>query len=150
MTKPVAEAGRILYDSILARMGESSTPIPSAQVLTPEQVAERRRIRAERSQARRYRDDYAYEFVQGDGVAFDYGYDFIECATLKFCHAQNADEFTPFYCFLDYPESKVWGLGLSRTMTLAEGHAKCNHRFKQGRKTELEWPPPFLNRERLL
>jgi hypothetical protein len=84
-----------------------------------------------------------YEFVVGDGEEFDYGYDFLECAAQKFYHAQDADKFTPFYCFLDYPKSKM---GLSRTMTLAEGHAKCNHRFKEGRKTEFGWPPPFLKK----
>ncbi len=59
-------------------------------------------------------------------------------------HAQGASGFLPFYCFLDYPYSRVFGLGLTRTMTLAEGHTRCNPRFKCGRQTELEWPPPFL------
>jgi hypothetical protein len=143
-SKVAEETGKILYEAILARIDEPQTPIPPSRRLTPEQLMERRRRRAERSQKRRYADDYVYEFIAGNGEEFDYGYDFTECAAQKFYHAQGADEFTPFYCFLDFPTSKVWGLGLSRTMTLAEGHKKCNHRFKKGRKTEVEWPPPFL------
>lgn len=88
-----------------------------------------------------------FEFISGTGEEFDYGYDFLECAVQKFYHAQGADEFLPFYCFLDFAWSKVHGLGLSRTMTLAEGHMKCNHRFKQDREVQHEWPPLFLKEE---
>ena len=137
------ETGKVLYDAALARIGEPPAAIPPSEMLTPEQLVEKRKRRAERSREQRYPDDYVYEFVAGDGQEFDYGYDFLECAAQKFYHAQNADEFTPFYCFLDYPKSKM---GLSRTMTLSEGHPKCNHRFKQGRQPEFGWPPPFLKR----
>jgi hypothetical protein len=138
------ETGKVLYDAALAQIDDSPIVIPPSEILTTEQLMERRRRRAERSQERRYPEDYVYKFVAGDGVEFDYGYDFLECAAQKFYHAQGADEFTPFYCFLDYPKNKM---GLSRTMTLAEGHAKCNHRFKEGRKAELGWPPPFVKQE---
>lgn len=132
------ETGKILYDAILARVDEQRAPIPPSERLTTEQLMERRKERAQRSQKRRYPQDYAYEFVAGDGEEFDYGYDFTECAAQKFYHAQGADEFLHIYCSLDYAWSKVYWLGLSRTMTLAEGHKKCNHRFKKGRETELE------------
>jgi hypothetical protein len=139
----VEETGKILYDAILVRVDEPRAAPPPAQRLTAEQLMERRRERAERSQERRYPQDYVYEFVAGDGAQFDYGYDFLECAAQKFYHAQDADEFLPFYCFLDFAWSRVYGLGLTRTMTLAEGHPKCDHRFKKGRRTEPDWPPLF-------
>lgn len=137
------EAGKVLFDAAVARIGVARATIPPSQMLTPEQLMARRRERAERSQQRRYPGDYVYEFVAGDGVDFDYGYDFTECAAQKLCHAQGADEFMPFHCYLDYPKSTM---GLRRTMTLAEGHPKCDHRFKAGRDVQLEWPPPFLRR----
>ena len=140
--KTAEETGRILYDAIELR--GPGPPIPPPKRLTPEGLMRRRRARAERSQKRLYHGDWVYQFIRGDGVEFDYGYDFVECGTQKFYHAQNADELLPFYCFLDFPKSKVDGLGLTRTMTLAEGHRKCNHRFKKGRRTEQEWPPSFL------
>jgi hypothetical protein len=142
--RTVEETGKVLYDAILARMGEPQAPIPPAKLLTPEQMMEDRKKRAEQSQERRYPDDYVYRFVLGDGQEFDYGYEFIECATLKFYRAQGAAEFAPFFCFLDFPQSQVSGLGLSRTMTLAEGYDRCDHRFKAGRESESAWPPPFL------
>jgi hypothetical protein len=142
--KTAPETGKMLYDVILARAEMSQIPIPFSESLTSEQFVERRRGRAQKSQERRYAEGYVCEFILGDGVEFDYGYDFKECAAQKFYRAQGADEFLPFFCFLDYPSSKMLGLGLVRTMTLAEGYEKCDHRFKSGRKTELEWPPPFL------
>jgi hypothetical protein len=79
-----------------------------------------------------------------DCEAFDCDYDFSECGAKEFFHAQVAGEFLHFYCFLDHPISRTGGYGLERTFTLAEGHSKCDHRFKKGRKTELERSPPFI------
>ena len=141
------ETGKILYDSILTRIGEAKPPIPPAEVLTTEQLMLRRREQAVRSQLRSFPGDYVYEFIIGKVGEFDYGYDFLECAAQKFYHAQGADEFLPIYCFLDFAWSRLYELGLSRTMTLAQGHPKCNHRFKQGSETAAEWPPPYLKGE---
>lgn len=141
------ETGKVLYDAVLARLGEPQTP-PS-QPLPAEQLMERRRRRAEWSQERRYSAGYVYYFVAGDGQEFDYGYDFIECAAQKFYRAQGAEQFLPFFCFLDHAYSQVYRQGLTRTTTLAEGSARCDHRFKAGRQTEAGWPPPFVATTRL-
>jgi hypothetical protein len=145
--KTAEEAGKILYDAVMARINEPQTPVSPSELSTPEQLMERRKNRAELSQMQRHAEGYVCELVIGDGKEFDYGYDFIECAAQKFYHVQGADEFLPFYCFLDFPKSKVFGLGLTRTMTLAEGYEKCNHRFKSGGTAELEWPPHFVKHE---
>ena len=140
------ETGKILYDAILARLGKPRLPVPPAEFLTREQRDERTIKAGERSQERRYPGDYVYKFVAGDGKKFDRGLDFTACASLKFYHSQGADEFLPFYCYLDYPSSRVSGVGFSRTMTMSEGDKKCNHRFKEGQETKLVWPPEFLKR----
>jgi len=140
------ETGKILYDAILIRVGLPRPPIPPAEFLTREQRNERTKKGGEKSQERRYPGDYVYRFIAGDGKKFDRGLDFTECASLKFYHSQGADEFLPFYCYLDYPASRVAGEGFFRTMTMSEGAAICNHRFKSGGVTKLVWPPPFLKR----
>ncbi len=142
--KTAKETGKVLYDAALTHINLTPAEMPPSEWLTREQLMERRKKWAVRSQERRYLDDYVYEFVPGDGEGFDYGYDFLECAAQKFYHAQGADEFMPFYCYLDFPKSKM---GLSRTMTLAEGYPQCNHRFQEGRKAVFGWPPPFLKRD---
>jgi hypothetical protein len=138
------ETGRVLYDTEVAQSGEKAPPIPPDQVLSRTELMERRRERALRSQEREFDWDWVYEFVEGDGETFDYGYDFVECATAKFYHSQGADEFLPFYCFLDFPKCESIGLGLTRTMTLAEGFDRCDFRFKEGAKAGQRWPPAFL------
>jgi len=138
--KTAAEVGRVLYEAIPALLGDVRPPPP----LDDDELMRRRRERASRSQRRQYRAGWVYSFVPGDGEAFDYGYDFTECAAQKLYHAHGAGEFLPYYCFLDFAVSRAAGLGLHRTMTLAEGHARCDHRFKRGRETGQDWPPPWL------
>ena len=140
--KLTEETGKVLFDAETALIHQPTIPIPVSELMTADQLMERRRIRAQRSQERHYPEDYVYKFVPGNDE-FDYGYDFFECAAHKFFHAQDADEFTPFYCYLDYPKCRRAKLGLVRTNTLAEGNNKCNHRFKIGGDTKLNWPPTF-------
>jgi hypothetical protein len=145
--KTAEEAGKIIYDAYLIKVHKPQPAIPPAEWLTPEQIMERRKQGAERSQERRYPGDYVYTFIVGDDKEFDNGFDFTECASLKFYHAQGANELLPYYCYLDFLAGKVRGFGFSRTMTLHEGHGKCNHRFKVGGESKAGWPPPFLKRK---
>ena len=131
--KTAEETVQILYEAILSRLGEPQPPLPEDQVLTAEQLMERRKKRAEFSQERRFPQGYVAEFIPGDGVSFDYGYNFSECAAQKFYRTQAAEDFLPYYCKLDFAYDQVYGLGLKRTTTLAEGGAYCDHRFKSDR-----------------
>ena len=79
-------------------------------------------------------------FVHGDGKEFDYEFDYIECAVLNFYRQQGAAELVPYLCAIDKIASELLGWGLRRTMTLAEGGAKCDFRFKKGGKTCVEIP----------
>ena len=140
--KTAEETGKIIYDAVV----ESVSHLPPLPPKSPEDI-ERKREQARESRERRYPGGWIREFVEGDGVEFDYGYDFMECGTQKLYRAQGADEFLPFYCFLDFVTYRTAGWGFARTMTLAEGDEKCDFRFKRGGKTERGWPPPFLGGE---
>jgi hypothetical protein len=142
--KTAEEAGRIIYEGYIRKANEPQPTIPPSKWLTSEQRLEQSRRGAIRSQERRYPGDYVYTFVEGEGEEFDHGFDFTECASHKFYHEHDADEFLPYYCYLDFVAGKVRKFGFIRTMTLYEGHGKCNHRFKTDGKTEADWPPPFL------
>lgn len=142
--KSAVEAGKVLYDSVFVREGEhDSRPSPSPR-LSREERMELRKQRAERSQKREYAWDWVYEFVEGEGESFDYGYNFTECATQKVYQLYGAEAFLPFYCFLDFPKCELAGLGLRRTNTLAEGDECCNFRFKEGGTATQRWPPKAL------
>jgi hypothetical protein len=83
---------------------------------------------------------WVWSFVEGDGAEFDFGTDITECAIKKFLCAQGADELTPYLCRIDFAVSRAFGMGLSRTMTIAEGGEKCDFRYKRGRETKQGWP----------
>jgi len=142
--KTAEETGKIIFDAVVERV--SHLPVALVQALGPEEILAKKE-EARRSQERRYPDDWVWEFIEGDGTEYDYGYDFLECGTQKLYRAQNADEFLPFYCYLDFVTVKTSGWGFTRTMTLAEGCRKCDFRFKLGGETEYTWPPPFLRRQ---
>lgn len=84
------------------------------------------------TQKREHPDNFVMTFVEGDGEEFDYGYDYTECAILKFFEAQGASELLPYICASDIPVSKARNMGLKRTTTLALGSEKCDFRFKKG------------------
>jgi len=96
--------------------------------------------RAAESRQRKYAGDYVYDFIPGDGVNFDYGVDYVECASHKFLQAQRAGELTRFICPMDILYSQTLGWGLKRTTTLAEGGQRCDFRFQQGGKTQVAVP----------
>lgn len=142
--KSLEETGKILWDALITQIDKTHHKVFPDGWENREEYFDVRRQGAEDSQERRYSSDYVYEFVMGNGEEFDYGYDYTECATGKFFNHCQADEFTPYYCYLDYPLCAARGLGLSRTKTLVAGYDKCNHRFSPGRETPLIWPPAFL------
>ncbi len=70
------------------------------------------RERALESHLRKYPGDYVFNYVEGDGITFDYGVDYLECASCKFLEAQRAMELAPYLCAIDqiYSEKFGWGL----------------------------------------
>lgn len=98
------------------------------------------RKRSEESQKRAYPDDFVYQFVEGDGINFDYGVDYLECANCKFLQKQGASEFAPYICPADILYSKALGWGLTRTTTLAEGGERCDFRFKRNGEIRVAVP----------
>lgn len=99
---------------------------------------------AAETQKREYAENSVAVHMEGDGVDFDFGIDFLECAIVKFYEAQGAAGFAPYLCLFDFAMWKACGLGLRRTMTIAEGHEKCDFRYGKGRETTDGWPPRFL------
>lgn len=89
------------------------------------------------SQKRLYPGGYVFSFVDGDGREFDYGVDYSECGACKFLSKQGAAEFAPYICTADIIYSELFGWGLTRTKTIAEGFEKCDFRFKKGGKTRV-------------
>ena len=96
---------------------------------------------AKESQKRTYPGSYVFAFIEGDKRTFDYGFDYLECGACKFLSQQGAPELAPLLCAVDIVGSEIYGWGLTRTMTIADGHNKCDFRYKKGGKTNVTISP---------
>ena len=142
----VEEAGQLVYDASLAYL--QAVPGFARRFLgfmsfSPRYM-KRLEKRAAESQVRKYVGDYVFTYVEGDGISFDYGVDYTECASCKFLRAQGAFEVAPYLCAADQLYSELLGWGLVRTMTLAEGAEKCDFRFKKGGQTRVALPASLI------
>jgi hypothetical protein len=140
--RTVEEAGRLVYE-----IGEAEfEAIPGwvrrviGILWFSRWFAKRLQKRAASSQERKYSGGYVLVYVEGDGQDFDYGIDYIECASCKFLNEHDAAELGPYVCAVDKVASEMLDWGLRRTMTLAEGGERCDFRFKKGGKTYVTIP----------
>jgi hypothetical protein len=141
--RTVEEAGQVIYDMTEAYV--KSIPAFVRRIIGSLWFSylflKRLKRRAVQSQKRKYPGDFVFQYIEGDGQTFDYGIDFIECANCKFLREQGMDELAPYVCAGDKHASELLGWGLMRTMTLADGHEKCDFRFKKGGKTRVKISP---------
>ncbi len=93
------------------------------------------------SQKMQYEDDYIMEFVEGDGINFDYGFKITQCPIQKFYEKVGSEKFMPFVCLGDFAEANVCGYGFTRTQTLGNRDPICDHRYIKNGTTEKAWPP---------
>jgi len=91
----------------------------------------RQKQRASKSQEQQYPGDFVLEFVPCQpNDDFDWGINYVECGVVKFFKEQNAEEFTPTMCRIDYLMFPALGIELKRTGTIAQGCNQCDFRFR--------------------
>jgi len=139
--KTAEEAGRISYEGVEAQL--YSQPEKQRSLFGMRMFSEiglqMLKEAAAKSQKRIYSEDWVWSFVEGNGMEFDFGTDITECAICKFFHVQGAEELAPYMCRMDFATSKAYGMGLVRTMTIAEGGKKCDFRYKRGRGAKINF-----------
>ena len=140
--KAVEETGELLYE--IGKAFLKSSPAFLVRLFGRMNFSRfylnRLRKRANESHQRKFTYDYVFNFIEGDGKAFDYGVDYLECASCKFLTKQGAPELAPYLCPVDILYSDALGWGLMRTTTLAEGADRCDFRFKRGGSTRIAVP----------
>lgn len=81
------------------------------------------------SQQREHPENFVFEVVEGDGENYEWGVNYIECGVVKYFHRMQADEFTPYMCFIDFLMYPGMGVDLHRTGTIGTGCTHCDFRF---------------------
>jgi len=102
------------------------------------------KVITEKSQKKQYPDDWVWEFVEGDGKTFDYGFNVSECGIHKVFKRLGAEKYVPFICLADFATANVYEFGFTRTQTLGNGAPICDHRFIKNGTTARTWPPDNL------
>jgi len=100
--------------------------------------------RSKESLRRKHIADYVFNYVQGRDNVYNYGIDYLECASCKFLAAQRSFELMPYICAVDKVTSEMLGWGLSRTSTLAEGASSCDFRFTKKGLTMVAVPASLM------
>lgn len=96
------------------------------------------------SQKRKYPENWVGDFVESDGITFDYGLNFTECAWVKLVQKEGAEDIAPYACLCDYARMRAIGVGFKRTKTIAAGADICDFRFIKEYQTPRGWPPEDL------
>ena len=135
-TRETGELAYTLSQTYLARVPGFARRLLGYMSFSPKYLRKLRK-RAEESQRHPYQRGYVYSYVEGDGVNYDYGVDYRQCATWTLFQEQGAVELTPYLCACDHLYSEMLNWGLTRTTTLGEGGEVCDFRFKRGGPTRV-------------
>lgn len=81
---------------------------------------------------------WVLDFVEGEPGAFDFGVDYKRCAIRELAIANGAADLAPYICLADVPGSEMFGWGLARSETLAQGGTRCDFRFRRGKTTDVK------------
>ena len=140
--KPVDESWEVCNEIIKAQL--NSIPRFLWKIIRNSVFSKRQkniyRKQAKESQKRIYTKGDVFTFVEGDGKPFDYGLDIVECAKVKYLKEQNAMEFMPYVCLVDKLWAEIFGYGLVRKGTIADGFEKCDFRLKKDGLTQVDSP----------
>jgi hypothetical protein len=137
--RSLEETGKVIYDSaeyLLHHIPRYLSRMFAGMNFSPRYLTELQH-QATESHNGKYPDGYIFDYIEGSKPAFDYGIDYCECASVKFLKKQGACELAPYLCPIDILYSDVFGWGLHRTMTLADGDPRCDFRFKRGGSTDV-------------
>jgi hypothetical protein len=91
------------------------------------------------TQKKEFPMNWIAEYKEGNGVDFDWGYNYSRCSIVEFFKSWNAPDLAYYMCLTDFVRSRTIGTGLERTQTLAMGDSCCNFRYKKGREVKNDW-----------
>lgn len=130
--KPVAEIGELAHQMAQAWVDQYPQFLRRLIGQYYFSAFNRRRLtqKAEALRQQQYPGDFVREVVVGTSDDnFAWGVNYLECGVVKFFEAQNAAEFSPFMCEIDYLLFPALGIELQRTGTIAQGCSHCDFRF---------------------
>lgn len=77
------------------------------------------------------------DYRRGDGETCDWCFECTDCGVVKYLHEHGAAELAPYCNYVDFIQSRAFGLGLENPETLGQGCGVCREYFKRGRETRV-------------
>ncbi|MHA1492171.1 MAG: L-2-amino-thiazoline-4-carboxylic acid hydrolase [Promethearchaeota archaeon] len=138
----IYESSEIVYKSRIRKLKKTGQH-PADQLFNKVYVNYVKTL-TEKSQKKQYPYDWVWEFVEGDGKIFDYGFNISECGIHKVFKKLGAEKYVPFICLIDYATANMYGFGFTRTQNLGNGAPICDLRYIKNGTTPRGWPPNHL------
>lgn len=85
------------------------------------------------------------DYLPAQPGQFDYGVTYRRCAIAQLAHDVGAQDFAPYICQSDIIGSEVFGWGLARSKTIAQGDSHCDFRFRKGAPTDVKVKLPVIS-----
>lgn len=76
---------------------------------------------------------FGLRVVDARAEGFDLGFDVVQCGITRLFRDAGAEEYTKILCEIDFLTTRIAGLDLHRTGTLANGAPACDFRFRRER-----------------
>lgn len=135
--KTVEDTGRILFE--LAENEHEAIPRPVRWIVKKVMFSPLF-LKVTRSSAKKVHDHaggWKIDYQKGDGEVSDWYFDCKECGVIKYFKRHGVEELGQYCNYVDYIQSRVFGLGLHNPKNIGQGDDVCIEYFKQGRETVL-------------
>ena len=137
---PYQEIGKLFYEFIdneirLEKENMEKNGTDPAQYIFEVEEINKLKSTAEYSQKRTFPYDLVVDFVEGDGMTFEYGFNISECGICKVFTELGAEKYLPLQCMIMMRQASIFGYGLFRTQTLTMGAPTCDYRYAKNLKT---------------
>ena len=80
-------------------------------------------------------EGWRIEYLKGDGESSDWYYQCTECGAIKYLKRHGAEELAQYCNYVDYIQSKAFGMGMQNPRNIGLGDDICCMYMKQGRET---------------
>jgi hypothetical protein len=80
-------------------------------------------------------EGWEIDYRKDDGTTCDWFFECRKCGVIKYLHRHGAAELARYCNYVDFIQSRVFGLGMQNPENIGQGDRVCRECFKQGRET---------------
>ena len=82
-------------------------------------------------------EGWKIDYRTGDGETCDWFFECSECGVVNYMRKHGAEGLAPYCNYVDFIQSRAFGLGMRNPDNIGQGGSACREYFKRGRETSL-------------